>query len=320
MRLIRSALQENVVCKSLTEKELDELGATMESFVFKEGEYVCRQGDMGTHFFIILDGTFDVLVNNTVVNKMTRGKAFGELALIHNCPRSASVLATSTAALFGVHRKTFRRILKQLSQRSYEENRKFLDSISLFDLLTDAQKKVIVEAMHAHMYQKDAVVVREGEAGDMLFILKSGVLAVSINKKEVRQLKKGDYFGERSLLYEEPRSATVSCVEACVCVSIGKSQLQDVFKVGNLEHLLFQNVIRNSLKDSSVFKDFSAQQIDSLVDATVYSDFEAGAEVHSATKTGMEGVRFFIVLSGEILLSGDGVSGTKKTWTGWRLR
>jgi cGMP-dependent protein kinase 1 len=53
--------------------------------------------------------------------------------------------------------------------------------------------------------------------------------------------KKGDYFGERALLYDQPRSATIIATRKTVCVSIGRDLLQKV--LGNLQHVLFRNVM-----------------------------------------------------------------------------
>ena len=54
-------------------------------------------------------------------------------------------------------------------------------------------------------------------------------------------LQRGDYFGERALLYDEPRSATIVAQEPTICVSIGRDLLERV--LGNLQHVLFRNIM-----------------------------------------------------------------------------
>lgn len=68
--LIKQALKGNLVCSSLNEAEIEALCEAMKFYVFTQGELVCQQGAMGSHFFIIHSGQFEVSINGKVVNHM----------------------------------------------------------------------------------------------------------------------------------------------------------------------------------------------------------------------------------------------------------
>jgi len=59
----------------------------------KAGDHVFKQGDDATSFFILETGKMDVIVNNVKRRELKLGEGFGELALLYNAPRSASILA-----------------------------------------------------------------------------------------------------------------------------------------------------------------------------------------------------------------------------------
>jgi len=59
----------------------------------KAGDHVFKQGDDATSFFILEKGKMDVIVNNVKRRELKLGEGFGELALLYNAPRSASILA-----------------------------------------------------------------------------------------------------------------------------------------------------------------------------------------------------------------------------------
>lgn len=105
---------------------------SLEFYEFGENELICQQGQQGTYFFITQQGEFDVLVNENHVNTLVPGKAFGEIALIHNCPRSATVKASATPGkyqLWGIPNQAFRKILKEFSERQYQENISLINKV-----------------------------------------------------------------------------------------------------------------------------------------------------------------------------------------------
>ncbi len=73
-------------------------------------------------------------------------------------------------------------------------------------------------------------IVREGDAGDRLFIIARGTVEVvrSHSKQVLAKLSDGDYFGEMSLLSDEPRNATVRAIGPCVCLSLQRDQFRQL--------------------------------------------------------------------------------------------
>lgn len=119
-----------------------------------------------------------------------KGKAFGEIALIHNTPRSATVQASTDGAVWGVQRASFRNILKQLSSRNFSENRAFLESVKIFEMLTEAQKTMITNALVVESFVDQQNIVKEGDKGDVLYIIKQGKAKVVIRGTTIRELTK----------------------------------------------------------------------------------------------------------------------------------
>jgi cGMP-dependent protein kinase len=66
------------------------------------------------------------------VRNLRQGEAFGEMALLYNAPRSATVKCLNECKLWGVDRVTFRKALETNATKEFEENRKFIDNISFF--------------------------------------------------------------------------------------------------------------------------------------------------------------------------------------------
>jgi CRP-like cAMP-binding protein len=75
---------------------------------------------------VLAEGECEVIVNEVVVKTISSGESFGELAMLHNTKRSASIKALTECQLWGLDRHTFQRAVKNLSDAHYEENLKFV--------------------------------------------------------------------------------------------------------------------------------------------------------------------------------------------------
>merc|ERR1711971_188412 len=81
-------------------------------------EEIIRQGDLGDTFYLIQQGTCNVLVNNEVTGTLERGGYFGELALLNKEPRKATVQVTSeTATLLTLDKHSFNLLLGDVLKR-----------------------------------------------------------------------------------------------------------------------------------------------------------------------------------------------------------
>jgi CRP/FNR family cyclic AMP-dependent transcriptional regulator len=81
--------------------------ATDETRVYKAGEVIFREGDPGTEFFVIKSGKTSVRVGNRTLQELGPGDVFGEMALIDNEPRSATVVAETDCELVPIGEKQF---------------------------------------------------------------------------------------------------------------------------------------------------------------------------------------------------------------------
>jgi cAMP-dependent protein kinase regulator len=88
----------------------DELGQAAKRFTTREFEAdsaLVRQGDAGDRYFVILGGTADVVVDGAVVGRLMPGDGFGEIALLHDVPRRATVTARERVKVATLERASF---------------------------------------------------------------------------------------------------------------------------------------------------------------------------------------------------------------------
>ena len=95
-----------------SKKELRQVASIADEIDFRPGKTLTRQGAPGREFFVLLEGTVDVVRDGKKISELGAGEFFGELALVSNIPRTATVTATSPIRALVVVDRDFRRLLK----------------------------------------------------------------------------------------------------------------------------------------------------------------------------------------------------------------
>ncbi len=97
-----------------SKKELEQLALVADEIDVKEGTVLTSEGDRGREFFVLVEGTADVRRKGRKVNTMGAGDFFGEIALVSERPRTATVTATSPVRLLVVTDRAFRDLMRNL--------------------------------------------------------------------------------------------------------------------------------------------------------------------------------------------------------------
>lgn len=111
---------------------------------------------------------------------------------------------------------------------SNQEKLKLLRTVKSFDGMTDMEIDLISSTVHERDYPKRQVIVNEGDPGETMFIIASGMVKITQkegdNENMVAVLKTGDIIGEMSIFDSQPRSATVTAMEDTVLLELEKKQ------------------------------------------------------------------------------------------------
>lgn len=96
-----------------SKKELRTIATLADEVDLRRGKVLMRQGAPGREFFVLLEGTVEIVRDGKRIDTLRDGDFFGELALISNIPRTATVTATSPIRALVVFGRDFRRLLEE---------------------------------------------------------------------------------------------------------------------------------------------------------------------------------------------------------------
>jgi putative ABC transport system ATP-binding protein len=112
-------LNEFAIFRSLTPKAISEVADKMDLRKYSAGEEIIRQGDTGQDFFVIGKGEVDIEIDGKWVNTLGKGAFFGEVSLIKQQPRNATVRAKTEVACFILTKEEFQSVID--SSTSFEQ-------------------------------------------------------------------------------------------------------------------------------------------------------------------------------------------------------
>lgn len=137
-RLIKEAILDNDFLQNIDLSQIKEIADSMYPLIINEGKYLIREGEVGSHLYVSAHGTFEVSKNGKILGFMEPGKAFGELAILYNCTRTASVrVLNGNARVWVLDRRVFQQIMMQSGIQRLEENLRFLKSVPLLKDLNE---------------------------------------------------------------------------------------------------------------------------------------------------------------------------------------
>lgn len=107
------ALSRAPLFAGLSRKQLNQLAQLSEDMEFPAGKVLIKEGDIGQEFFVIVDGDVEVTSNGDPIATRGGGEFFGEIALLEDTPRMATVTAKTPVRTFVLTRRDFRHLVDQ---------------------------------------------------------------------------------------------------------------------------------------------------------------------------------------------------------------
>ena len=248
---ILAKLSMSILFSSLDNKEKKLIADAMKVVDVKPNTRVIEQGKEGHELYVVDQGRLDCFKKFPNEPKERHlltyapGDAFGELALMYNAPRAATIIAKEDCVLFSLDRETFNHIVKDAVVKKRAAYNEFLSKIKLLDSLTEQEKDKVCDCLQPVLYRPGEYVIKQGDKGDRFYLIQEGKCIATQRDKETQSDKTvftynpNDYFGELALLKEEPRAANIIAVSDLKVVWIDRAAFKRL--LGPLEEILKRN-------------------------------------------------------------------------------
>ena len=185
--------------------------------------------------------------SETFLKIYSEGEMFGELALIYNCNRTATITTISEeSCVFSLDRQVFNHIISNNTLKRNEKHMKMLTKVPILKTLDHNEKSKILDACQHVEFCEGDYVITEGEVGEEFYILLEGeaiatkVMSNCKSTQVVKEYKAGDYFGERALMKNTTRAANIIAKSDIKCLALKREDFKHL--LGPIEEILKRNM------------------------------------------------------------------------------
>lgn len=199
----------------------------MFEYPVEPNQKVITEGDDGDNFYVIENGVYDVIKNiggeDKKVASYDNVGAFGELALMYNAPRAATVMSVDGGTLWALDRQTYTRIIVRANAKKRRTYEQFIETVHLLKTLEEFERQKIADAMEPKKFEDGEKIIVQGDTSvDYFYFVMNGEVRFTITdenneEKEIKRDGPGSYFGELALITDKPRAATVYAEGPTTC-------------------------------------------------------------------------------------------------------
>ncbi|XP_052463315.1 cGMP-dependent protein kinase 1-like [Carassius gibelio] len=239
--LIQKALLENDFMKHLEASQILTIMDCMYPTTLAQGCCVIQEGDDGSTVYVLEEGSVEVTKGERKLCTIEPGKVFGELAILYNCTRTATVTALTDIKLWAIDRQGFQTIMMRTGLLKHSNYMEFLRSVPSFKTLTEDVLSKVADVLEETHYSDGDYIIRQGATGDTFFIISEGQVRVTQQKSASEEpvflstLSTGDWFGEQALKGEDVRTANVTAVGDVTCLVVDRESFKQL--IGGLDNM-----------------------------------------------------------------------------------
>ena len=221
----------------LSTEVLKSLAQCAKPLTFLAGDIIIGEGERGDALYIVIHGMLVVYKQKAIIAELKNGDFFGEMALLGDHVRTATVKAKHASTLLRLSSKEIIKLAlsdAELNHRLMQlkrERQARIDLVSKVTLLSDLPSgllDLVAGKATEVKFKPDDPIIIEGEIDDSLYIIMQGCVSILKMGELIAELGIGDFFGETALLGDQVRTATVKTQDQCILLKLRGADITQI--------------------------------------------------------------------------------------------
>jgi len=322
----RALRRVHVLSESLNAKQMDDLVRDLEERSYRKGEVIMKEGGEGTELFVVKRGRAQISASGDNIGILVPGDYIGEQVVTSE--NSFKWVQTVTAITDVQCLVATQKMLKEVlhteqdhlglceervafsTKRSRRETitgasvvypqgkqidfiKQSVSDTTLFAGLTDPECIAVIKKMKLQQIEPFKIVIKEGDCdGVKFYVISKGAFDITANGKSIRIQEEGTCFGERALIQDAPRSATVRSQQPSEVWVLHRDDYRDTVAE---EARKERDRLLYFIKTLKTFEVFGKDDLLTLAETFEEVKYK---EHDRIIRQGDEGDRFYVIMNG----------------------
>ena len=254
IEFIKQILTSNNFMEEFDMETLTEFAIGFFSIEFDEGKIIFEENDEAKLFYIIEDGSVELISEKNNTDKILKnGDFFGIECFEEFSYRIQTAQVIKNSKLLCCSGEFYRNAQNYMLRKTINEKMEILKYVPLFKYIDNTKLSSISNIIVPEIYCTNSIIINENEPVERIYIIKEGIVRVTRKFKKIRKLEKNDYFGHIGLIMKIPSYYTYSVESNEVIMYEIPFKIIKGLGIKDMLYNLFLNTIQKSENMSKIF-------------------------------------------------------------------
>ena len=279
--LIDDCLVSHCFLRALEKQARQEIIKEVSLFYVNANVDIFKQGSPPGCFYILRQGTCELIVNGEKKEILQKGSYFGDTAIIYGTNREYTIRTTTDCYVWIMEKKNFKKVIEHVLHITYEDNNSNIAKLSIFSIATNDQKVKLANNFVRETYIENKPIYEKGQLSNCIYFLKDGSINLKKDGKTIRTLVKGDCLGSLEVIGNSNRITDAIPKEKTHLLTLPVSSLKTLFG-DNYRAILALSLIKSAFYNNSHLKALNLKFLEEVFHFINFKYYERESEIIKA--------------------------------------
>ena len=277
--LIEEVFVNHCFLRALDRKTRQQIIKEMSYYSVKAKKEIFKQGDAPGCFYILSNGTCEMLINGAKVKTLEKGDYFGDRAILYGTNREYTVKTNTDCYVWLMDRENFKNIIDYKLKMIFEDNNKSISKFPNFATTSADERLKLSENIYREEYTSAREIIYEkGTVSNCIYVVKDGKVTLKKDGKQMRIANRGESFGVLEVLSNSNRITEATPAGKTNLLTIPVFWLKSLYGE-NFRSVVALTIIKSAFANHPSFKKSNLNFLDEIFGRFVFKYYERETDI-----------------------------------------